>query len=116
QGGAGQAGGTAAGQVVAVEADVQLADGHGDAFELPDGGGDRLRQGHPPGVDPYENDPVGAVVALDDLVGESVEAAPHVVDAQSQVDGCLHPAPCRPLGTGLIGGGVGCSVPVGPGG
>ena len=56
--------------VVAVEGDVERADGHVDVLELGDGVGQAAGDGEAPGVEADEHDVVGAVVALHDLVGD----------------------------------------------
>jgi len=57
--------------VVAVEGDVERAHGHGHALEALDGLGQAVGDGDAPGVEADEHDVVGAVVALDDLVGDA---------------------------------------------
>ena len=57
--------------VVAVEGDVERADRDLTAFELLDGGGQAAGDRGPAGVEADEDEVVGAVVALDDLVGDA---------------------------------------------
>ena len=72
--------------VVAVEGDVERADRHRDALDLLDGRRQALGDRQTPGVEADEEDVAGAVVALDDLVGDPGERPPQVV-------GVEHPGP-----------------------
>ena len=56
--------------VVAVEGDVEGADGDVEVLELRDGVGEAAGDGQTPGVETHEHDVVGATVALHDLVGD----------------------------------------------
>src|SRR5690606_27189037 len=80
---AGEVSGGASIEVVAVEADVEFADRHRRPLEALDGLGNGGGQGRPPGVDPHQDDPLGAVVAFDDFVGDAVDGAPDVVGVQN---------------------------------
>ena len=76
--------------VVPVEGHVEGADRHLDALEGGDGGGQALGHRDAPGVEPDQHDVVGAVVALDDLVGDAG-------DGPLQVVGLEDPGPEKPM-------------------
>ena len=57
--------------VVPVEGHVQAAYGYVDALDAPERLGQPPGEGHAPRLQPDEDDPVEAVVVLDDLVGDA---------------------------------------------
>ena len=73
---------TALGYVVAVEADVKLADRDVRALELVDEGGDALGEPDATGLDADEHEAVNAAVALQNLVRDAYQRAPNLVRAQ----------------------------------
>ena len=58
-------------EVVAVEGDVQGADGERHALVLVDRGGDPAGEGDAAALDPDEDEAVGPGLPLDDLVGDA---------------------------------------------
>src|SRR5262249_49755282 len=93
--------------VVAIEGDVDRAEGDLRPGELLDQTAETVRERHAAGVDADQRDVVEPGVALDDLVGDAVEGAPARLAIQQQplvgsLAGSLaHPTPFRPRGTGL---------------
>ena len=61
----------AEGDVVAVERDVERSDRHVEPLEALDGGGEPAGDRGAPRVEPHQDEIVGAVVTLHDLVGDA---------------------------------------------
>src|SRR5439155_18752410 len=72
--------------VVAIERDVQGAHGDLDPLDAPDLDGQAPGQVVPPGGDPRQHQPTGALVPLDDLVGDPG-------DGPADLAGVHQPAP-----------------------
>src|SRR5262249_58271307 len=62
-------------EVVAVERDVERADGERRAVDAGDGGGKPLGEGDAASAQPHEGQVLGAAVALQDLVGDTGEGS-----------------------------------------
>ena len=64
-------------QIVAVEGDIELAHGHGRAFDLLQKGAHALRHHHAARLDADKGEVGGAVVAFDDLMRQAAEGVFH---------------------------------------
>jgi hypothetical protein len=70
-------------QVVAVHRDVERAPGHGRALDRGDPLGDPLGERHTARGDAEEDDVVGTLVALEDLVGDPAQCAGDVARVEN---------------------------------
>src|SRR5579885_3359476 len=71
-------------QVVAVERDVQLADGHLRLLDLLDPLGQPVGEVHAAGADADQREPLGPAVALEDLVRDPGQGAGHLAGVHDQ--------------------------------
>ena len=71
--GAGQRADRLVAQVVAVHRHVEAADGHVGALDLGHGDAETLGERHPAGRDAEQDEVVGTLVALEDLVGDPAQ-------------------------------------------
>jgi hypothetical protein len=71
--------------VVAIEGYVELAEGHGGAFELADALLQSPRKRHAARLQADQDKRVDAVIALDDFVGQAGNGAPDIVGAEQSL-------------------------------